>query len=558
MNVNKSAARWPGLMCLILCVACLPGCSVPGPEGQADSFGVDFSLPPGATTGGAIVFVVDGVNAEIFDQMLQAGRLPAVKKYFVDRGLYAPRAVTGIPSVTLSNMTTLVTGRFPGHHDIVGNNWFDRNQLILRDLATIRQKNRLDADYLAPNLYEQFPDRTTFSMFLQPHRNATKFFEDRLTAGPAFFMDWFDFVDRLTLFRLNQAMGLARSRKEFPAVTTVYMLAPDFMAYKHGALSAEYRDAIEHTDRQIGRVLGDLERAGLLDKTHIALVSDHGHAQVADTLRMDAFLRLQGLDLAAERLSERTPFEVRMRAYDGHCAVLAGSGERYCALYLRKPVCIDGKPAGWEPWPARPSADDLGHYPVARPSGLFGQPRPGRIDLLRLLTDQPGVDAIAYAALPDAVRVRRNTGEVEFRQEGGAGAPISYRIIAGDDPLGYKGKVSDEALAGAPMTGRQWLAQTLATEFPDLPAQIVAYFRSRRAGDVAIFASPGYDLADHIKSGHGSLRQADMCVPMLLAGPGVPHKTIDVARGADLMPTLLELLGKPIPPGVDGQSLVEK
>ena len=55
----------------------------------------------------------------------------------------------------------------------------------------------------------------------------------------------------------------------------------------------------------------------------------------------------------------------------------------------------------------------------------------------------------------------------------------------------------------------------------------------------------------------GGLRPADMLVPMLLAGPGVPRGTVNVAQTVDLVPTLLYLLGRPIPADLDGRVLPE-
>ena len=130
------------------------------------------------------MFVVDGVGGAIFEEMLEAGELPAIREYFVDRGLYVPRAVGNIPSVTMANLTSLATGRFPGHHGVVGISWFDRLNYIWRNYNTIAQKNTLDEDYTAPNIYEQFQDDMTVSIFYQPHRGATKFFENWHSAGP--------------------------------------------------------------------------------------------------------------------------------------------------------------------------------------------------------------------------------------------------------------------------------------------------------------------------------------------------------------------------------------
>jgi len=539
--------RW---VLLAACLAaCLPqaGCGVPAATGPADSFGLDFSLPRGCDARGAIIFVVDGVNAEIFNEMLDAGDLPAIENYFIRRGTYCPRAVANTPSVTLANLTTIVTGAFPGHHGITGINWFDRNRLIWRNYETIAQKNTLDGDYTTKTLYEYFPDRTTFSVFYQAHRRATKFVENWTSAGPPFFFGWYEFVDRLTLYRLNIVAEVARRRREFPAVTVVYLLAPDFRAYAEGVESQRYRQALKHTDRQIGRVLGDLERAGLLDRLIIALTSDHSLGQVRRHFPLESFLRNEiGLDVAARHLWEKTPFEKRLEYYAKHSTVVYGSGDRYFAICLRRPIPnANGRSADFAPWPVRPRLEDLLAYPTKR----------GSVNLPKALIGQPAVDVVAYAAGANRVEVLTKTGCVQFAQPAGPGGPISYKCIEGEDPLAWRGKVPAELLAGAPTAGRDWLETTCDTQYPDLPAQILAYFRARHAGDIAVFAAPGWDFMNSNKAGHGGLRPEDMLVPLLLAGPGVPVGKLNVARTADLTATLLSLLGRDVPSDLDGEPL---
>jgi hypothetical protein len=537
----------PLLLWCGLCLLTAAGCGVPGPQGPADTYGLDFSLPEGSLKHGAVVFVVDGLNAQIFEEMLEAGRLPAIKKYFVDRGLYAPRAVASTPTVTLANLTSLVTGQFPGHHGVVGINWFDRNQLIWRNYSTISQKNTLDGDYTAPTLYEHLSDELTFSLFFQPHRGATKFVENWTSAGPSFFFGQYEYMDRLTLSRFRLVMDIARQYRRFPALTVVYLLATDFNAYAYGIYSDKYREALTHADRQIGRVLGDMERAGLLDHVVIALTSDHGMVDVKQHCRLEDFLRRKvGLSIGSTHWWENDPFEERLEDFQKVSTVPYGSGYQYWALCMRKPIYKDGQVVGFEPWVVRPRAGDPRSYPT----------KYGLADLPKVLCGLEAVDAVAYAPAPDAVRIVRRTGEVEFRQTGGTEGPITYHVIVGDDPLGWKGKVSQEVLDGQPLTPRQWLQATMQTDYPDLPAQLLAYFRALRAGDLGVFAAPGWDFNTGHRGAHGGLRAQNMYVPLLLAGPGVPHGRAETARTVDLMPTLLKLLGREIPPGLDGQSMI--
>ena len=216
------------------------------------------------------------------------------------------------------------------------------------------------------------------------------------------------------------------------------------------------------------------------------------------------------------------------------------------ALYLRKPLRDgNGTVTGYEHWLAKPDETDLRRYPT----------RHGEVDLLDHLAGLESVDVIAYVVGPDSVRVACAGGEVEFRQPGGQGGAISYRVVRGEDPLDWHACLSADARGGLPLSTRTWFDMTARSELPDLPEQILAYFRSTRAGDVAVFAKPDHDFRKVNNGAHGGVRPVDMHIPILIAGPGVPHQKIDHARSVDIMPTILHLDGKPLPHDVDGRPL---
>ena len=113
---------------------------------------------------------------------------------------------------------------------------------------------------------------------------------------------------------------------------------------------------------------------------------------------------------------------------------------------------------------------------------------------------------------------------------------IRYRLISGSDPLGWARNVPADALAGKPMTSRQWLEATTDTEFPDLATGLLAVSGPKTVGDEGDLrrARPGRgDLARHgnqfgkqhmvILAGVTDTRRECWCPAVVLATSGHHH-----------------------------------
>jgi len=75
---------------------------------------------------------------------------------------------------------------------------------------------------------------------------------------------------------------------------------------------------------------------------------------------------------------------------------------------------------------------------------------------------------------------------------------------------------------------------------------------------VVFLSDHGESLGEHGEQTHGIfIYDATIRIPLLLAGPGVPAglRLSSPARSVDVMPTILDLVGAPIPTGLDGMSL---
>src|SRR5258708_3892712 len=108
------------------------------------------------------VLFFDGLSTEAFESLLAQGALPELKKEVVDRGLSFEAAVASVPSETYPNLSSMLTGLFPGHHGIPANIWLDR-RLHRRESHTNIFRSFSATLFLEPRaltLYERLPHDT--------------------------------------------------------------------------------------------------------------------------------------------------------------------------------------------------------------------------------------------------------------------------------------------------------------------------------------------------------------------------------------------------------------
>src|SRR5258706_8063097 len=161
MKSRKSIA---GLSTLVLSIT---GCAARGPLKIDLKDGVE--RPPKSV----ILLFVDGMDYVRFDKLLADGKLPNIKRLFVDGGVGIDRAFTSIPAMTYPNTVSLMTGRFPGHHDVVGNQWFDRRTLAYPNYITAAEYDAVNDHFRWPTLYEVLPKHFSVNVLCNVSRGAT-------------------------------------------------------------------------------------------------------------------------------------------------------------------------------------------------------------------------------------------------------------------------------------------------------------------------------------------------------------------------------------------------
>src|SRR5215469_452169 len=257
-----------------------------------------------------LIFAFDGVGYHELGKALQSGSAPNLEKLLGKsrgEGLYehawsAPNAISILPSTTIAAWSSIFTGAPPAYHGVPGNEWFVREEMRFYAPAPVSVTETDDTRRMVtedlvgkalrtPTLFEQAGVRAYVS--LNPVSRRADIFT---TIDPIAFVSLMaDFIhgevmERASLKRdayaeldENSVPKLIDAINTYglPAIQVVYF--PGIDLYTHltpDALASqvEYLETI--TDPAVGQVLETYRAAGVLDRTYVLIIADHGHTPV--------------------------------------------------------------------------------------------------------------------------------------------------------------------------------------------------------------------------------------------------------------------------------------
>ncbi|MFP6664820.1 MAG: sulfatase [Deltaproteobacteria bacterium] len=150
-------------------------------------------------------------------------------------------------------------------------------------------------------------------------------------------------------------------------------------------------------------------------------------------------------------------------------------------------------------------------------------------------------------------------------------ADAAAAFVQGESSAALRDEEDPQAVLARDLSRRRpddlaWLATLYDAEVAtvdraifDLRAALAAH---GVAGEtlIVLTSDHGEAFGEHHAVGHGrSLFAEELRIPLILHGPGIGapgRREPGIARQIDLLPTLLELVGRPIPAGVEGESLL--
>jgi hypothetical protein len=303
-------------------------------DGQDGEVRLDTLDLDGGRPNHVVGFLFDGTNPNVLYSMAAHGEAPNVARLIEMGTAFEHGAMAGLPTVTLANHTSILTGRLPGHHGILNNAWFDRatgEQIITNSSATwpwamqtitpgtesihsavartwpgelsasVNEPCDIDAGYSTFDFFRrgEVPPIPADPIGL-PH--TTERF-----VRPSKDYSWSSVVDHMGIEQACGIWGGHYRHVDYPRPRFMWVnfTLTDAAMHEGGPHSEIAAASIRDSDARLGEVLAAIEGAGAFDETAFMLVADHGMEENDPAVRgdWDVHLRDAGITFRDEAYS---------------------------------------------------------------------------------------------------------------------------------------------------------------------------------------------------------------------------------------------------------------
>jgi predicted AlkP superfamily pyrophosphatase or phosphodiesterase len=206
-----------------------------------------------------VIIALDGISVEGFEK----ANLPHIDQLLA-QGTLSKNTRVVMPSVTLPNWTSHLTGSGPEQHGLVDNNW-QLDKYILPPVAK-------DSKGYYPSIFKELKEQLP-------------------AVNTAFYYNWLnliypynkDYLDEISFLQndeykpnYDKAFDFIVKNKRNPTFVFLYSVHTDHAGHNHGWMSPEYISSIEEADKEIGIFINMFKEQGLFNDTYFLFLSDHG------------------------------------------------------------------------------------------------------------------------------------------------------------------------------------------------------------------------------------------------------------------------------------------
>ena len=169
-----------------------------------------------------------------------------------------------MPSVTLPNWTSHLTGSGPEQHGVVDNSW----EISKFTLPAVEK----DAKGYYPSVFKVLKEAIPTVK--------TAFYYNWINLFYPYNKQYFDEVSYLEkdayIPNYEKAFAFLKANRNHPTLVFLYSVHTDHAGHAHKWMSPEYIQSIEEADVEIGKFIDRMKQEGLYDDTHFLFLTDHG------------------------------------------------------------------------------------------------------------------------------------------------------------------------------------------------------------------------------------------------------------------------------------------
>lgn len=206
-----------------------------------------------------VLIALDGISVEGFEK----ARTPNLDALLAGGSVSLDTRVV-MPSVTLPNWTSHLTGSGPEQHGVFNNEW-----VLEKAVYPVPEK---DAEGYYPSVFSVLKDK------LPGVRTA--FYYNWINLFYPYNKQYLDEVSYLEndayVPNYEKAFQFIVSNRKSPTLVFLYSVHTDHAGHKHKWMSPQYIRSIEEADEQIGKFIAKMKDEGLYESTHFMFLSDHG------------------------------------------------------------------------------------------------------------------------------------------------------------------------------------------------------------------------------------------------------------------------------------------
>ena len=456
---------------------------------------------------------MDGFRPDVLRQLMDEGKLPTLKRLFVDEGTFW-NGTTVFPSTTGPAYLPMVTGCYPGTCNVPGIRWVDRKHFLEGNWNKQGTRSYVgyesfffnkDLNQNIKTIFEFFPNH--LSIHNLANKGVSKEAEPMKLASTLMIFvaklshKW-KMVDDFCSYLANKIL-----RKRDIQFSFITFLGVDEAAHLSTPFSNQTIESYIQVDQSVAKIIQTLKDKNMYDDTLIMAGADHGLSTTTQHFELCDFVDNMGFKTFVYP-------KVHKRDNDAACMV---SGNSMAHLYFKN-----------QSWDKQMHYEELASR-----------------NMIKRLLEQPAIDILISRSSSGAVVISSKRGLAEIWGNKGG---LKYQVIQGD-PFGFLENLDPK---------NDYFDATVNTDYPDAIMQAWQIMNSPRAGDLIVTARIGWDLRDRFEipehfSSHGSLHREHMLVPIMC---NQKLNTSVAKRTVNVFPTMLKLMGLEAPSNIDGESFV--